>query len=855
MASAASYAQGGAFRPGAVLVTGDRYLLFDRDTYYKNYRVEVYRHDGVRLFQGQVFTSAESQNDRSDPPHLLGVFERSNSVLYAAAGSLYAYNYSTNQETRLARPDSQHLSSSDAFIADPAAGVVFRKLSKAEGTGPFSFELDVATNTVVPLPLPSSATPVRKQADGSYLAFENSSTWKDDALVSSRFTISQFRAGERPRVLLKGSGNVSGRIGDDLVIEDPKRGTSLYALDAGKLVTFPGQHGQFIARNAKESCFLDEKSYVLTCLKAAGKSAAASIQMPRVYYARWMFAKHPVSGDLLFFDSTTRQFTVPGRGDAQTWPVVSLQSDGKPAESKYDCRFAAVLRESLDVRGGPVSGTDKGTYSWSHHAPSSIDFINTAWEDIDEDGARDLLIQYVHWKPELEAVDIVFGDGKGGFAGHQRVKCAGKLYTAPGLMRLHSAETTDDQPWIGCHVRHNKTTNQLDVYDVKDLAARGSTYQPANNCEQAVEKNGYAYHFLAQSKRAGQPWSLIQDNQPLTRVVEFRKRYDNTDYNRDGKTDDVLVSDGNSRRLPGAAAPTEKTVTFLLTTPAGERAKSVHSLPGDVQAAQVGDFNGDNFPDLAIAFKQDRRQLMIVYGGAAPADFERRLYGVQATLDTMLPVDLDGDGRAELTSRHGGDLDIISFDAAKAVAREQRLQDIRFSEFNYAAFDRINSDGTLDYAAISLFDARKGEVSVTPYIGEFSGDRYVLHGARQKWMDFQGQVDAYLKEYNAWKAAQQASQTASRKVCSVCSGSGMNVRAATTECRMCGSCSGQGRFTSGGYGGSSSRYETWNGREVMVTRFYNSYSSTTCSTCGGTGEVCYHGYAPCEHCGGSGREP
>ncbi|MBE2253879.1 MAG: VCBS repeat-containing protein [Myxococcus sp.] len=850
-------AQNGAFRVGQVVVANGHYLLFDRDTFFKNYRVEVYRNDGRKLFQSPVFATAQSSEDRQAPPEILGVLERMNVVLYAGAGRLYAYDYVTNHETELVvshAPERPPRLSSFRF--DPVGGVVLRKLESDEGAGPFSFEIDVAANIATPLPLPGSATPVRKRADGSYLAFENTSTWKGSEVVDQRFTLWNFRPGQAPRPLARGGGRVTGIVGDVLVVEGRKSEVSLYELETGKPAGGSPNRVAFIGRNGKETWFLDEESYVLTRTGVSGKPGKpgrVSIQMPRLYNTRSLFARHPATGELLYFNSTTRQFTVPSSGAPESWPVVLLQSGQPPLKSSHSCRFAAVLRESVDVRGGSLDSTRKGIYSWAHDAQRAIDFINTAWEDIDEDGANDLLIQYVNWKPELEAVDILFGDGKGGFSGRRRIKCPGKLYTAPGILRLHSAENTDHQPWVGCHIRHNKATNQLDVFEVKDLSTSGSTYKPENNCEQSIGAEGYEYHFFAQAKQVEGEWSLLQDNQPLTRALEFRHRYNNTDYNQDGKTDNVSVSDGNSRRFPGAQVPAGKTITFYLSSAGGgSSTETVHSLPGDVQAAQVGDFNGDGFPDLAIAFEQDRHQLMIVYGGKAP---EARQYRVKATLDTMLPVDLDADGRAELTSRHGGDLDITSFDSAMAIVREQRIGDIRFSEYNYAAFDRINADGTLDYAAISLYDSRKGEISVTPYLGEFSQNQYVLHGAKQKWMDFEGQMAANLKAYNAWKARQEASKSSSRKVCIVCSGSGTSVRNSTTECKLCRSCGGSGRFTSGGYGGASSRYETWNGREVMVTRFYNSYSSTRCSSCGGTGEVCYEGYAPCEHCGGSGREP
>lgn len=847
-------------RVSRVLVGKEHHLLFDTDTSFKNYRVEVYRNDGQRLFRHQLFSSAKDAGPNDDAK-VVGLLERLNVVLYAGKGVLYAYDYTTNQERRVvmqpAGSPPVRFSAYDSPVVDPAAGLVFWQAAAQPSGGPRNFQFDLAANTSTALDLPGEARAVRRQADGSYLLFENSSTWKDDVLLKEQFKLLRWepKAGTTPKVLLQQPGNVSDVVGEHLVVRNAKTGgLSLVALESAKVAVVSGVKGTLLALKGDDASFLAEDEQTLTRFNLKTKKAVRQASFPKHYALRWLVAQHPRSGDLLYFNHTTRQFTLPGAGDSASWPLVSLQSEGKPVEAKFTCRYQAVLRESVDTKGEVFSSTAKGSYSWPHYAQRDIDVINTAWEDLNDDGAPDLVIQYVNWRPELAAVDVVFGDGKGGFTGYRRLKCDGKLYTAAGVLRTNAKEVTDNQPWVGCHVRFNKVTKALDVYDVKDLAKPGSTFQPVNDCEQSLEKDGtYAYRFLAQHKPGGGPWQLMQDNQPLTRAIEFKKRHDHTDYNRDGRVDSVRVEDGK-RRLPGDTRPVQRAVIISLAGAAGSEPVSF-PLPGDVRVAQPADFNGDDYPDLAVAFTDAPHRLMIVYGGATARDFEPKTYRVKASLQSLLPVDLDGDGRAELTSRNGGALDVLSFDEKRELAREQRLDDLRFSEFTYASFDRINLDGTLDYAAISLFDTPKGEVTVTPYLGEFSGGGYVLHGAKQKWMDFEGQFDAYMKEYNAWKARQEAAAARSRGgSCKACGGVGARVGQGETECRSCGSCGGSGRFTTSG-NGVSSRYETWNGRDVMVTRFYNTYASSRCSTCDGSGEVCYRGYGLCTRCGGSGREP
>jgi hypothetical protein len=302
-----------------------------------------------------------------------------------------------------------------------------------------------------------------------------------------------------------------------------------------------------------------------------------------------------------------------------------------------------------------------------------------------------------------------------------------------------------------------------------------------------------------------------------------------------------ILRDEKSSKIP-------KRYVDINLSKSGEK---IIELDQDPRFSDIGDFNGDNLSDVAFTYTTNRKLFSIIYGNKNPDLIEMKTYNSNGDCEMILAVDINNDGKAELISRSGGDFRVFYFNDQKELVQQTSDPEIRFSEFQYAAFERINNDEILDYVAISLFDTEKGYITATTYIGELTNNTYKLHGSKQKWLDFETPTRKYIEEYTKWEERQKQTKNSQRPKCSVCWGSGAVFSDYEYRCDYC---KGRGYITTEGFS-ASSKYEMWNGREVMVNRMYNTYSTSTCGICYGSGVKLGRGLFTCNHCNGTGEEP
>lgn len=838
-------------------IDNDKYILVSTDNKMKDKgEIWVCNKEGLVLRKHKIFQGYD--NDvyyYNDYPKIIGYYYPSSLLIYWCQGYYFSYSITNYEEKILFKetyellrkytPDDNY--SSLPFQFDPSSGVLIL------GQTPEKIEIDVVTGNSKEVKFPDEGMPIIKIDNSNYLMAELYEG--DDPFPRHRIYTYNINTKQKSKIYLSG-GTLNGEpVGDYIFYNyrDYKNGRSAIFNVKTKVIKdisiWPlWGTGQI----------LPDGSLVLSSTNARYLYNPKTNKLEKINFTDGIYYD-PIRKMMLEYSSDElKGYWLDKNGNKEL--AFDLRKD--PGIPKMVPGFQSSFIAKYDTKGQSFSNIKNGSYLWPHHAQFELDALHTAWEDMNLDGYNDLIIQYLHWNDNKEAIDILFSDKSGGFTGYHRIFISPyMIFTAPGVL----VALKDVTPFSGGKVNFegwrlifNPQTNNLELYKVNKINVDPKLYTKASDYTEEckdINNNSFNNYYAWEKPKMGEYWTIYFNGKRLAPFIRISDKDNYLDLDGDGFRDYVRLLGENITNKMRTIFGDEKSsnipkryVDITLSNSGGK----IIELNQDPRFSDIGDFNGDNLSDVAFTYTTNRKFFSIIYGNKNPDLIEMKTYNSNGDCEMILAVDINNDGKAELISRSGGDFRVFYFNDQKELVQQTSDPEIRFSEFQYAAFDRINNDETLDYVAISLFDTEKGYITATTYIGELTNNTYKLHGSKQKWLDFETPTKQYLEEYAKWEARQKQNSSSNRPYCSVCKGTGATY--SDLECSDCRYCKGRGYIVSQGFS-TSSRYEMWYGREVMVNRTYNTYSSSVCGICYGAGSFCYNGIALCSHCNGSGREP
>lgn len=190
------------------------------------------------------------------------------------------------------------------------------------------------------------------------------------------------------------------------------------------------------------------------------------------------------------------------------------------------------------------------------------------------------------------------------------------------------------------------------------------------------------------------------------------------DLNRDGHSDIV------TKHL------LQKRVTVWLGDGAGNFRRGAGSLqlPYEPGAASLGDANGDGLPDLAIASRRDRAELVAVFPGDGKGGFiQTASHHVHPAMEYYKPVvqllDIDEDGKADIVTANGrrNVIHVLKGDGRGGFGQPSAVAlDAGGDGYSFALAD-LNADGHLDLVSAMSTEFRSATGSVTVSVGNGRG--------------------------------------------------------------------------------------------------------------------------------------
>jgi hypothetical protein len=843
-------------------VDKDKYILASTDNKKRDKgEIWVCNKEGLVLRKHKIFQGYENDVYRYDDySEIIGYYYPSSLLIYWCQGYFFSYSITNYEEKILFKetyellrkytPDDNY--SRLAYQFDPSSGVLII------GQTPEKIEIDVVRGNSTEVKFPDEAMPIKKIDNSNYLMAELYEA--DDPFPRHKIYTYNINTKQKSKIYLSG-GTLNGNpVGDYIFYayrDANKPKTTIFNVKTKVAKDIPiwslTGNGQIFSDGSLIICGSTER--YLFNPSTSSKKLLGYIDGMLMNTGCYDPLKKMI---LQYYPEELKGYWLT-KDDVKEL-AFDLRKD--PGIPKMVPGFQSSYVTQYDTKGQPFSTIKNGSYLWPHHAQFELDALHTAWEDMNLDGYNDLIIQYKHWNDNKEAIDILFSDKSGGFTGYHRIFISPyMIFTAPGVLVALKDVTPFSEGKVnfeGWRLIFNPQTNNLELYKVTKINVDPKLYTKASDYTEEckdINNNGFYNYYAWEKPKMGDYWTIYFNGKRLAPFIRISDKDNYLDLDGDGFRDYVrllgedmtdkmrkILGDEKSSKIP------KRYVDINL----GKSGEKIIELDQDPRFSDIGDFNGDNLSDVAFTYTTNRKLFSIIYGNKNPDLIEMKTYNSNGDCEIILAVDINNDGKAELISRSGGDFRVFYFNDQKELVQQTSDPEIRFSEFQYAAFDRINNDETLDYVAISLSDTEKGYITATTYIGELTNNAYKLHGAKQKWLDFETPTQQYLKEYAEWEERKKRNSSSNRPYCSVCKGTGASYT--DLECSDCRYCKGKGYTVSQGFH-TSSRYEMWNGREVMVNRTYNTYSSSVCGICYGAGKFYRQGISPCSNCHGSGREP
>lgn len=517
-------------------------------------------------------------------------------------------------------------------------------------------------------------------------------------------------------------------------------------------------------------------------------------------------------------------------------------------EQLLPCKETYTRIGEFAAKGNPFGTASNGEIAWPQ-PPGGVIEVETAYRDINYDGFEDIILSYTQTK----YMDLIFGNGKGGYTGYYRIITKGAYPDA--VVGDSALDIVDASKQKLLEVKLSSDFKRFEVFEVATKV--GDNLNPYCRC--------YIRNAKIDTIITGHFSNMPKDSIGIRTGIALPK----IDFNKDGLEDKLtkLIYKESPKKSPNDLRhPEDVWAVSVRKGGINDKQGAVFPVPAEPFTIETGDFDGDGWLDFVAGFDKFSG-FHFYFNKGGDEGFEEKViktsFGDYYHFESL---DYDDDGLSDISIKDRTTLYLIGSDAKRNLSIKKSYQHIKFSEFSYQTITDLNYDGMMDYVSISTtrLNSSGNNMYLYSYLGNKKSGSYELTGAKDISWDINAMRKAYPILPKSTKPAATTAATLQRKtkgvLCDKCEGKGVEFVSGYNDCiacaavgsfgSSCGWCGGGGQLHSDYYNNTNGRKETSSRSCPKCNGGFSRGGGGKCFACKGKKVVYYSGYQNCSKCSG-----